>query len=157
MKKILLIGALVASTVVGSWATTWDNTVGGTNGYPAFLGRKVYTISREINLATYTNTITTSDVVKMINVPATSVVLAVTYCIPTVCTNSTTLDIGDNGSATRFVSNLDVTAAGSQVETLSATPLMKNNVADIRLTADGALGHTGIIRVKACILDLNQY
>ena len=93
----------------------------------------------------------------MINIPATSAVLAVTYCIPTVCTNSTTIDIGDSGSATRYKSNLDVPNDASKIETLYATPNIKLTPDYIRITADGALGHTGVIRVKAVLLDLNDY
>lgn len=157
MKKLIAIGALAVAMAGSAFATTWDNSVGGTNGYPSFLGRRCYTISQSIDLSTYTNTIAGSDIIKMINIPPTTTVLAVTYCIPTVCTNSTTIDIGDSGSATRFKSNLDVTAAGSKTETLYATPIIKTTVDDVRITADGALGHTGVIRVKAVLLDLNEY
>lgn len=157
MKKILAAGAMMLAAVSGVFATSYDTTVGGTSGYPSFAGRKAYTIVRRLDLSTYTNNVLANDVVKMINIPATSVVLAVSYYMPTVATNSTTVDIGDSGSATRFKSNLDITADGSKTEALYATPIIKGAASDVRITADGDLGHTGVFVIKAVLMDLNEY
>lgn len=156
MKKILA-AASIALMAASSWATTYNDAIGGTNGYPSFASRRIYTLVRKLDLSTYTNSVLNGDYVKMINIPATSAVLGVTYYMPTLATNTATVDIGDSGSATRYKSNLDVKAAGSKTEVLYATPNIKLTSDYVAIHADADLGHTGIFVIKALLMDLNEY
>lgn len=153
MKVAILVVAALALSALGSYATTHNNTIGGTNGLPDYLGQRVHVVSQSVDLSTYTNTVGTGDYIKMINVPAGTVLLGMTYQLSTVCTNSTTFDVGDSGSATRFVSNK--AANSGTTETLYATPLLKTSTDYVAIHADAALGHTGVIKVKAFMVDVD--
>lgn len=157
VKILCAVAALaVASATAAMGVETYDQTVGGTNGYPGFRGSPVYVIENTVDLSTTLSDETaTGDIIKFVNIPAGSVVLGVTYQIPTALTNSTTIDIGDSGSATRFANNVDVTSATYETETLSATPVLKTSASDLRVTCDGALGGTGVITLKAVLLNAN--
>ena len=155
MKKLLL--ALFAGLMVSSvFATTYDLTVGGTNGYPDFYGRKVYTITRTLDLAVNQSTAYGADTIKFINIPPTSVVLGVTYAVPVAVTNTpVTMNVGDVGSATRYGSSVNITT--TVAETLYATPNFKSTYDYLRVTFSAAPGNTGKIVLKLLMLDLNSY
>ncbi len=154
MRKKLIMVALLAGLAGSVLATTWDNTVGGTVGYPAFLGRPVYTMAKTVNFATDTNNYASGDVIKLFNVPATTVVLSVTYKVSTACTNAAFFDIGTAVNSNTFCNALDGNTA--LAETLYATPLLVKAVDDIRMVVKtNAAGNTGVITVKANMLNVN--
>lgn len=151
---ILSFCACLAASAYG--VTTHDLTVGGTNGYPGFLGRPVYVLSSSIDLSTYENTVTEGDAVKLINIPAGTMVEGVTYKLSTATTNDVWISIGDSGSATRWVNSLHGTATVYATETLSTNRVLETSANYVKITASSnAFGHTGVIELKAIMLNIN--
>jgi hypothetical protein len=158
MRKLLAIGAVVLGSVGALMAATYDNSVGGTNGYPAFLGRSLYTINRSVDFSTYTNTVAADDVVKLINIPATSIVLQVCYRLPTATTNDTFARIYTGGDNSTIVGQIDATNPVWATEAVYTTPTMHVNNDDIRVSFTNInAGSVGKVDVTAVILDVNHY
>lgn len=158
MKKLAIIGVSILGLASLASATTYDDTVGGSIGYPAFAARPTYTLVKSIDFSTDTNNYLEDDIIKVINLPATSVVLNATYTMRTATTNDVWFDIGISGSTTAIKDSLAGTNPIYATETLFASPFIVGAVNDIRLTCHtNDVGHTGVITIKADILNLNEY
>lgn len=152
--KSLFAVAISLATASACYATTYDNTVGGTNGLPDAYGEKVYCISQTLDLSTYASSIVSNDLVKMINIPSETVLLGVTYQISTATTNDVHFSIGD-ADADLIAADIDGTNATYATETLYATPKLETSATHIGLTVTtNDFGHTGVIKVKALLLDV---
>lgn len=151
--KSLFVVAISLASAATCYATTYDNTVGGTNGLPDAYGQKVYCIAQTIDLSTYGSSIVSNDLVKMINVPSGSVLLGATYQITTATTNDVHFSIGD-ADADLIAADVTGTNATYATETLYATPKLETSTTYIGLTATtNDFGHTGVIKVKALLLN----
>lgn len=157
MKKLLAIGAILVSAAATVFATTWDNTVGGTAGYPAFAARPVYTLVKTINFATDTNNYAKDDVIKLFNVPATSIVLSASYVVKTATTNDAWFDLGTIGSSTLIADSIAGTNPIYATETLYATPGIAGVATNVILTCHtNAPGNTGVMTFKINLLNINE-
>lgn len=93
-----------------------------------------------------------TDTLEIIPVPAGSVVLAAGAQVLTVEGATATMDLGDSGSATRYLSNFDLNAATNSASALS-NPYYVATAAPIRITLDHNSIDVAKVRVWALIAD----
>lgn len=82
-----------------------------------------------------TATYASNDTVQIVSVPAKATVLAVCYDVTTTNDAAATIDIGDDGSATRYVSSLDMGTAGPVCGYSAGYSYSAANTIDLHLDA----------------------
>jgi hypothetical protein len=155
-KKLLVAGVAFLVTVGSAFAiSTYTNTVGGLSGYALVDGNKVFVMQNTYTLST-SSTIANSNTVAMINIPSNTMVVAVELNITTATTNGvTTVDVGDSGSASRYISNADAATINTRPISAASTWDVKSANTEIALRFDHAPGQTGVFKVKAVVVNLN--
>ena len=99
----------------------------------------------------------TSDIVKVFDVPAGTMVLGVFYKVTTAVGATCTADVGDSASATQFVSNANLNSTSTEdwSKLVEGTPntLGKYYAAanDIRLTMDNG-ATAGVVKMTALMV-----
>lgn len=93
-----------------------------------------------------------TDTLEIIPLPAGSVVLAVGAQVLTVEGAAATIDLGDSGSATRYLSNFDLNATSNSASALS-NPFYSSSASFIRVTIDTASIDVAKVRVWALVAD----
>lgn len=160
MRKIILAGMSLVMMASLSLAATYDISVGGTNGYPDYYGRKLTTIERHFNLASGGINYATGSVIEVIAVPATSVIMGVTYSMPIASTNNSIWALGRSDNSTVMNATIDSTNAVWAAATLYATPYFTpvNEYITLKITEGGdPSGYVGEFDIKVLILDANSY
>jgi hypothetical protein len=93
-----------------------------------------------------------TDTLEVIPVPAGSVVLAAGAQVLTVEGATATMDLGDSGSATRYLSNFDLNAASNSASAL-AEPYYNSSGLPVRVTLDHNSIDVAKVRVWALVAD----
>jgi hypothetical protein len=93
-----------------------------------------------------------TDTLEVIPLPAGSVVLAAGAQVLTVEGATATVDLGDSGSATRYLSNFDLNASSNSASAL-AEPYYSANASFIRVTLDNNGVDVAKVRVWALVAD----
>jgi hypothetical protein len=93
-----------------------------------------------------------TDTLEIIPLPAGSVVMAAGAQVLTVEGAAATVDLGDSGSATRYLSNFDLNATSNSASAL-AEPYYVATAAPIRLTIDSNNVDVAKVRVWALVAD----
>jgi hypothetical protein len=122
----------------------------GRGGFPA-LGSKVGVIQNDISFAS-TNVVATNNV-KVFSVPAGTVVLAIGIQVETAEGTTCTADLGDSGSATRFLSNCNLNSVANSMAAATVLPYLYGSALTIDLYMDHNAS-TAVIRVWALVADL---
>lgn len=148
MKKFLkALVVLVAAfcVVLAAKATLTNDVTVGSAAFSTTSLNKTFVIE---NTATFTTNVAaaSNDIIRVLNVPADTVVMFVEYKVLTTNATSVTFDIGDDGSRTRWKSNADANTAGAVLGT--ATPYLYTAADTIDVTVDGEVA-AGTVRVRA--------
>jgi hypothetical protein len=93
-----------------------------------------------------------TDTLEVIPLPAGSVVLAAGAQVLRVEGAAATVDLGDSGSATRYLSNFDLNASSNAASALAA-PVYSAAASFIRLTLDTNSTDAARVRVWALVAD----
>jgi hypothetical protein len=95
-----------------------------------------------------------TDTLEVLPVPANCLVLAVGVQVTKAEGATATMDVGDSGSATRFVSNANLNATGSVASALTS-PHLYTAASQIRITLDHNSIDNAVARVWAVVVDVN--
>ena len=138
--------------------------VGGTTGHPSN-GRTPYLVENTIDVSAVNGDsgAAQNDVLKCIDVPAETLIMAAGVEVLTACSSSVVIDIGVTGSTAGFsdpdayVDAYDATGASYAARyTADAAPMLTCKVADtIDALMAGAASSAGKIRVWAVLCDLS--
>lgn len=132
----------------GFRAVTYDTSGAGNTSSYSLNGANgaVYTVQLLSELTTIAASATTDTTIQM---PANSVVLAVTTRVTTVIPTATSFSVGDSGSATRFSTANVSTAANSTDSGTKAGAYYNASALSVRLTMNGGTpaDNTGRVRV----------
>jgi hypothetical protein len=138
--------------------------VGGTTGHPSN-GRTPYMVENTIDVSAVNGDSGSAqnDVLKCIDVPAETIVMAAGVEVLTACSSSVVIDIGITGSSNGFVDPdafidaYDATGASYAARDLNdAAPMLTCKVADtIDALMAGAASSAGKIRVWAVLCDIS--
>ena len=150
MKKMKILAAMVA--VVAAFALTAVAVSTHTNmtttaSSAAYAGPATYVVTATVDFSA--GTYGSGDTVQMISVPAGATVLALAYTVSESNTTTSTIDIGDDGSATRYA-----TAVNMETET-SATGYSAGYTYTAANTIDFDLNNAvtnGVIKIWALIM-----
>lgn len=93
-----------------------------------------------------------TDTLEVISLPAGSLVLAAGAAVVKQEGATATMDLGDSGSATRYLSNFDLNAASDSASALAA-PVYSSAASFIRITLDHSSIDTAVVRVWAVVAD----
>jgi hypothetical protein len=134
----------------------------GTAGFTSNYTQRVSVIEVDLNFATIAaarsaasaTALAATDTLEVIPVRAGTLVLAVGGQVTTAEGATATMDLGDSGSATRYVSNLDLNAVGNTASALSA-PYLYSSASAIRITLDHNSIDAAVVRVWAVVVDCN--
>ena len=134
----------------------------GTAGFTSNYTQRVSVIEVDLNFATIAaarsaasaTALAATDTLEVIPVKAGTLVLAVGGQVTTAEGATATMDLGDSGSATRYVSNLDLNATGFTASALSA-PYLYSSASAIRITLDHNSIDAAVVRVWAVVVDCN--
>ena len=140
----------------------YTDTLGFNKGSAAFPGINNPAVRMEVvlNFATIAaartaanaTALAAADTLEVIPVPANTLVLAVGAEVTRVEGATATMDVGDSGSATRYLSNADLNALGTTVSALSS-PYFYSAASNIRITLDHSSIDAAIVRVWAIVAD----
>lgn len=89
-----------------------------------------------------------TDTLEIMPLPPHTFVLGVSATVETVEGAAATIDIGDAGSATRFLSNVDLNAA---TDVASVTTYYNATGATLRATIDSASIDVAVVRIRALV------
>ena len=138
--------------------------VGGTTGHPSN-GRTPYLVENTIDVSAVNSDAGSAqnDVLKCIDVPAETLIMAAGVEVLTACSSSVVIDIGITGSTAGFsdpdayVDAYDATGASyAPRDVADAAPMLQCKVADtIDALIAGAASSAGKIRVWAVLCDLS--
>jgi hypothetical protein len=126
-----------------------DSTRGAVHKFEVFLDFAAIAAARS---AAGAAALAATDTLEIIPVPAGAVVLAAGAQVLTVEGAAATVDLGDAGSATRYLSNFDLNATSNSASALS-TPYYVATAAPIRLTIDTSNIDVAKVRVWALVAD----
>lgn len=119
---IVVLMMFVMFGIMSVFSATLTNTVGGF-GFPHNASGQAYLLqAKTLDLSTLS--VASNDTVKVINIPANSMVLSVQYRVSeaTSTNNAVTFDVGDAANAAGYASNISTTnAAGWQASNFAAT------------------------------------
>lgn len=133
--------------------STYDETKGGNNAFNNRSMGHVHVLQAELDCAKANdgNGLSSSDVAKVINLPANHQVLSVRAEVLEAEGGTLTFDVGDSGNATRWHSNLDGnTTSTNAIDTTTTTGTSAD---DVRVTVDNAADKARI-EVTAVVADL---
>jgi len=140
--------------------------VGGTTGHPSN-GRTPYLIENTIDVSAVNGDsgAAQNDVLKCIDVPAETLIMAAGVEVLTACSSSVVIDIGITGStvgfsdADAFIDAYDATSAsyaGRDTQDNNTAPMLTCKVADtIDALLAGGVSTVGKIRVWAILCDIS--
>ena len=138
--------------------------VGGTTGHPSN-GRTPYLVENTIDVSAVNGDsgAAQNDVLKCIDVPAETLIMAAGVEVLTACSSSVVIDIGVTGSTAGFsdpdayVDAYDATGASyAPRDVADAAPMLQCKVADtIDALIAGAASSAGKIRVWAVLCDIS--
>ena len=138
--------------------------VGGTTGHPSN-GRTPYLVENTIDVSAVNGDsgAAQNDVLKCIDVPAETLIMAAGVEVLTACSSSVVIDIGITGSTAGFsdpdayVDAYDATGASyAPRDVADAAPMLQCKVADtIDALIAGAASSAGKIRVWAVLCDIS--
>ena len=138
--------------------------VGGTTGHPSN-GRTPYMVENTIDVSAVNGDsgAAQNDVLKCIDVPAETLIMAAGVEVLTACSSSVVIDIGITGSTAGFsdpdayVDAYDATGASyAPRDVADAAPMLQCKVADtIDALIAGAASSAGKIRVWAVLCDIS--
>jgi hypothetical protein len=126
-----------------------DATAGSLHKFEVLLDFAVIAAARS---AVGAAALAATDTLEVIPLPAGSVVLAAGAQVLTVEGAAGTIDLGDSGSATRYLSNFDVNALSNSASALAA-PVYSGTASFIRVTIDTASIDVAKVRVWALVAD----
>ena len=135
--------------------------VGGTTGHPSN-GRTPYLVENTIDVSAVNGDSGSAqnDVLKCIDVPAETLIMAAGVEVLTACSSSTTIDIGVTGTtagfsdADAYVDGYDATGA-AHAGTLGVLPLIAKVAETLDALLAGAASSAGKIRVWAILCDIS--
>jgi hypothetical protein len=140
----------------------YTDSLGFNKGSPAFPDANNPTAKMEVvlNFATIAaaraaagaTALAATDTLEVIPVPAGTLVLAVGAEVTKAEGGTATMDVGDSGSATRYLSNADLNALGTTVSALSS-PYYYSAAGNIRITLDHNSIDAAVVRVWAIVAD----
>lgn len=127
-------------------------TVGGTSGLSSkhqnCINKQVF----EYDLTTFTGA--SADQQYLIALPAYTSIAYLQVIVKTACTGVTRLDLGDNGSATRFISNAATFTAGLVLtQAITTMPLITYTTADKLLLKITTAPTAGVLRFVVGLID----
>lgn len=134
----------------------------GTASFPSNYTHRVSVVEVDLNFATIAAARTAAgaaalaatDTLEVIPVLANTLVLAVGVQVTTAEGAVATMDVGDSGSATRYLSNADLNAVGATASALTS-PYLYTTASNIRITLDHNSIDAAVARVWAVIVDCN--
>ena len=135
--------------------------VGGTTGHPSN-GRTPYLVENTIDVSAVNGDSGSAqnDVLKCIDVPAETLIMAAGVEVLTACSSSVVIDIGVTGSTAGFsdpdayVDGYDATGA-AHAGTLGVLPLIAKTAETLDALLAGAASSAGKIRVWAILCDIS--
>ena len=135
--------------------------VGGTTGHPSN-GRTPYLVENTIDVSAVNSDsgAAQNDVLRVMDIPAESVIMEAGIEVLTACSSSTTIDLGVTGSTAGFsdpdayVDGYDATGAAYS-GSLGVLPLLCKTADTIDALMAGAASSAGKIRVWAVLCDLS--
>lgn len=134
----------------------------GTASFPSTYTQRVTVVEVALNFATIAAArsaagaaaLAATDTLEVIPVPAGALVLAVGVQVTTAEGATATMDVGDSGSSTRYLSNADLNAVGHTASALTS-PYLYTSASNIRITLDHSSIDAAVARVWAVIVDCN--
>lgn len=143
---------LLAVFAIPAMAVTTNMTSGG-YAYPTDAQGKTYVLANTIDFATHA--LASNDTINVLNVPADTVVNFVEYKVLTTNDASSTFNIGDAASASRWKASADANTKGAVLGT--ATPYLYTTVTNINININATTPATkGTVRVRAFCTDVSK-
>lgn len=96
-----------------------------------------------------------TDTLEVLPLPAGALVLAVGAQVTKAEGATATMDVGDSGSATRYLSNADLNATGNTASALTS-PYLYTAAGVLRITLDHSSVDTAVVRIYAVIVNTNN-
>lgn len=126
-----------------------DATAGAVHKFEVLLDFAAIAVARS---AAGAAALAATDTLEVIPLPAGAVVLAAGAQVLTVEGAVATMDLGDSGNATRYLSNLDLNALSNSASALAA-PVYSATASFIRVTLDTSSIDVAKVRVWALVAD----